>query len=69
MFGVKLTAERRDAATRDGLATPAAQRALPGVEVVGAERPSIQLHEAAIGKGLQTVLFKKKKKSDNKNAL
>lgn len=65
MFGVKVTAERRDAATRDGLAAPAAQRALPGVEVEGAERPSIQLHEAAISKGLQTVL----KKCNNKNAL
>lgn len=69
MFGVKLVAERRDAATHDGLAAPAAQRALPGVEVEGAERPSFQLHEDAIGKGLQTVLVIKKKNSNNKNAL
>lgn len=66
VFGVKLAAERRDAATHDGLTAAAAQSALSGVEVKGAERLSIQLHEAAIDERLQTVLgLKKKKKKKN----
>lgn len=56
VLGVKFAAKRRDAASRDGLATAAAQSALPGVEVEGAERSSIQLHEAAISEWFQTVL-------------
>lgn len=56
VLGVKFAAKRRDAASRDGLTTAAAQSALPGVEVQGAERSSIKLHEAAISEWLQTVL-------------
>lgn len=56
---VKFAAERWDTASRDGLTAAAAQSALPGVEVEGAERSSIQLHETAISKGLQTILDSK----------
>lgn len=60
MLRVKFAAERRDAASCDGLTAAAAQSALPGMEVEGAEWSSIQLHEAAISERLQTVLDLKK---------
>lgn len=56
VLGVKLATESRDAAARDGLATATTQSALPGVEVQWAEGSTIQLLEAAISEGLQTVL-------------
>lgn len=62
VLGVKFAAERRDGASRDGLTACAAQSALPAVEVEGAERSSVQLQEAAIGKRLPTVLGLKKKR-------
>lgn len=52
MLGVKFASERRDAASRDRLTASAAQSALPGMEVEGAERSSIQLHEAALSERL-----------------
>lgn len=53
---VKLVIESRDAAACDGLAAAAAQSALSGMEVHGAQRSAVQLHEAAVGEGLETVL-------------
>lgn len=60
VLGVKFAAQRRNTASHDGLTAAAAQSALSGVEVEGAERSSTQLHEAAISKWLQTVLDLKK---------
>lgn len=56
VLGVKLAAESRDAAARDGPATASTQGALLGVVVERAERSAVQLHEAAISEGLQTLL-------------
>lgn len=56
VLGVKLAIKSRDAAAHDGLTAATTQSALPGVEVQWAEGSTIQLHETAIGEGLQTVL-------------
>lgn len=61
VLGMKLALESRDAAAYDGLATAAAQGALPGVKVQSTEGLTIQLHEAAISEGLQAVLERKAK--------
>lgn len=67
VLGVKLAAESRDAAACDGFATAATQSALPGVEVDWAEGSTVQLHEAAISEGLQTVLRVRAKKTHSES--
>lgn len=67
MLGVKLAAESRDAAARDGFATATTQSALPGVKVDRAEGSTVQLHEAAISEGLQTVLRVRAKKTHSES--
>lgn len=64
VLGVKLAIKSGDAAARDWLATAAAQGALPGVEVQRAEGSTVQLHEAAVDEGLQTVLYVKTEEED-----
>lgn len=56
MLGVKLAAQGRHAAARDGHAAAAAQAALDGVVVERAEQSAVQLHEAAVREGLPALL-------------
>lgn len=53
---VKLAAQGRDAAARDGLAAASTQGALAGVVVERAEQSAVQLHEAAVSEGLPALL-------------
>lgn len=56
MLRVKLAAQGRDAAARDGLAAGSTQGALAGVVVERAEQSAVQLHEAAVSEGLPALL-------------
>lgn len=56
MLGVKLAAQGRHAAARDGHAAASAQAALDGVVVERAEQSAVQLHEAAVREGLPALL-------------
>lgn len=56
VLGVKLAAQGRHAAARDGRAAAPAQAALDGVVVERAEQSAVQLHEAAVREGLPTLL-------------
>lgn len=53
---VKLAAQGRDAAARDGLAAASAQGAPHRVVVERAEQSAVQLHEAAVSEGLPALL-------------
>lgn len=62
---MKLAIESWNAATSDGLPTTPAQGALPGVKVGVTEGPTVQFHETAITKRLQTVLSLKREVEDS----
>lgn len=65
MLGVKLEAQGRHAAARDGHAAASAQGALDGVVVERAEQSAVQLHVAAVGEGLPALLGGWERRGEN----